>query len=373
MDDEVQYYKLLVKRFSDRTATDEELEVFVKLANEGKLDAYLTEAMNEDAGITEADEAAFFAPAKTRPLWRRLVAAASVLVAVTAGGYFLSHHTDVAKQTVHNNQPQDVLPGRNQATLTLANGQKIVLSKGLSGKLAQQGGTQIKVNGSKEIVYTASGTNADVEYNTMSTAKGEVSPYPLVLADGTKVWLNSQSSITFPTAFTGNKRPVEITGEAYFKVAHNPASIFTVKAGSQTVEDIGTAFNINSYVDEPTIRTTLIEGSVKVVANGSQKVLIPGQRSQVTANSFLLQTADSEAETAWMNGRFVFHDEDLHVVMRQLARWYNIDVIYDYDPKDVSLGGGFSKSRNISKVLRAFEQTGAVKFKIEGHSVHITQ
>ncbi|SDS72880.1 FecR family protein [Mucilaginibacter mallensis] len=370
--EEEYYYKLLVQRFTDRTATDEELEVFIKLVNEGKLDAYLTEVMNEEAGITENDEPVVYAPAKTRTLWPRIAAAASILLAISAGSYFMLHKPSPPRR-IAQIQSQEIVPGRNQATLTLANGQKIILSKGLSGKLAQQGNTQINVNSASEVVYTHSGSKSEVQYNTLSTAVGEASPYPLVLPDGTKVWLNSKSSITFPTVFTGSKRHVEITGEVYFEVKHNASNPFTVKAGNQTVEDIGTAFNINSYGDEPTIKTTLVEGSAKVIANGTEKLLQPGQHTLVTQQSFQIQTADSEAETAWMSGRFIFHDEELHTAMRQLARWYNINVIYDYNPKNILLGGGFSKSRNINKVLNAFEQTGAVKFKIEGHTVHITE
>jgi transmembrane sensor len=370
--EEDQYYKLLVKRFTDCTATDEELEVFINLVNKGKLDAYLTEAMNDELGITIADEPVISQPAKTRTLWRPMVAAASILIAISFGGYFMLHKSTPVKQ-VAQLQPLKIIPGRNQATLTLANGQKIILSKGLSGKLAQQGNTQINVNGSSEVVYTPSGSNLKIEYNTLSTAIGEASPYPLVLPDGTKVWLNSQSSIKFPTAFTGYKRHVEITGEAYFEVTHNERNPFTVKAGDQIVEDIGTAFNINSYKDEPTIRTTLVQGAAKVSANGTEKLLRPGQRSLVTDHSFQLQNADTESEIAWMGGKFIFHDEELHSAMRQLARWYNIHVIYDYDPKNILLGGGFSKSRDINKVLRALEQTGAVKFKIVGHAVHVTE
>lgn len=370
--EEEYYYKLLVQRFTDRTATDEELEVFIKLVNEGKLEAYLTEAMNEEAALIEGDLPTIQPPAKTRTLWPQIAAAASILLTIAAGGYLMLHQPATPVKTVQN-QVDVIGPGTNQATLILANGQKILLSKGLSGKLAQQGNTQIQVNGASEVVYTQSGATTEIQYNTLSTAAGEVSPYPLVLADGTKVWLNSKSSVTFPTAFAGPKRQVEITGEAYFEVAHNAAKTFTVKAGNQIVEDIGTAFNINSYGDEPIIKTTLIEGSARVVANGSAKVLMPGQRTLVSGNSILLQTADSEAETAWMSGKFIFHDEELHSVMRQLARWYKIDVIYDYNPPNILLGGGFSKARDIAKVLKALEQTGAVKFNIQGHSVHITQ
>lgn len=371
--EEEQYYKFLVKRFTDRTATDEELEVFIKLANEGKLDTYLVEAMNEDAGIIEDASRKFSKAGKIRLMWKRIAVAASILLLLSTASYLLFQNNVSKRVLVANNEPQDIAPGRNQATLTLANGKKIILSRGLSGQLAQEGDTKILINNSSEVVYKASEKAEKVGYNTLSTAKGEVSPFPLVLPDGTKVWLNAESSITFPTAFVDSKRYVEITGEAYFEVAHNAAKTFTVKAGNQMVEDIGTAFNINSYSDEPNIKTTLIEGAAKVIANGTSKTLNPGQRTVVSPKLFLLQTTDSEAETAWMAGKFIFNDEELHSVMRQLARWYKIEVFYEYNPENVLLGGGFSKSRNISKVLKAFEQTGAVKFKIKGKVVHVTR
>jgi ferric-dicitrate binding protein FerR (iron transport regulator) len=313
-----------------------------------------------------------YAPANIKPLWPRIAAAAAILFVISTGAYFLLHKPAVVQQTAQL-QLKGIVPGHNQATLTLANGQKIILSKGLSGRLAQQGNTQINVNGSREVVYSQGGSTAAVMDNTMSTAVGEASPFPLVLADGTKVWLNSKSSIKFPTAFTGNKRDVEITGEAYFEVVHNASNPFTVKAGNQIVEDIGTEFNINSYDDEPNIKTTLVQGSAKVSANGMAKILVSGQHSLVTPQSIVLQTADGEAETAWINNKFVFHSMELHSAMRQLSRWYNINVIYDYNPKEVLLGGRFSNTNNINKLLKAFEQTGAVKFRIEGHNVHITE
>lgn len=370
--EEDQYYKLLVERFTNGTATNKELEVFIKLVNEGKLDASLTDAINEVAGITENDEAAFPTLVKRNRLWPRIAAAASVLLMIAVSAYFILHKKAQQIQ-VAQAQPHDIAPGHNQATLTLGNGQKIILSKGLSGKLAQQGNTQIKVNGSEEIVYSGSENSSEVAYNTLSTSKGEQSPYPLVLADGTKVWLNSNSSVTFPTAFAGKTREVQISGEAYFEVVHNAARPFKVKAGNQIVEDIGTSFNINSYGDEPAIKTTLVEGSAKVLANGEFKILKPGQRSIVTKTSVSTQASDSEAEIAWVGGKFIFHDEDLHSVMRQLARWYNIEVVYDYQPTDVSIDGRFSKARNISQILKAFVQTGAVKFKIKGNVVRVTQ
>jgi len=370
--EEEEYYRLLVRRYTDGTATNKELEVFISLANEGKLDKYLTEAISEVAGITEENKQAIYVQAKVKSLWPRIAAAAAVLFVISTGAYFLLHNRTIVQQTAVV-QSKGIIPGHNQATLTLANGQKIILSKGLSGTLAQQGNTKINVTGAKEVVYSQSGEAAAITYNTMSTAVGEASPYPLVLADGTKVWLNSKSSIKFPTAFNGNKREVEIIGEAYFEVVHNASNPFTVKAGNQIVEDIGTAFNINSYGDEPNIKTTLVRGSAKVSANGIDKILVPGQHSLVTSQSIVLQDADSEAETAWINNKFIFHSLELHNAMRQLSRWYNIKVIYDYNPKNVLLGGRFSNTNDINKLLKAFEQTGAVKFKIEGHDVHVTE
>jgi transmembrane sensor len=368
-------FKILLTRYENGTATADEkafVESWYLHYRDSEKKAYPLEEKSDNANEIWASLQAVMSERASRSLWPRIAVAASVLLILSVGAYFISHKPTQPEQTAQH-QVAIINPGSNQATLTLANGQKIILSKGLSGKLAQQGNTQIHVNDASEIVYSESGKPNVVQYNTLSTAIGEVSPYPLVLADGTKVWLNSKSSITFPTAFTGSKRHVEITGEAYFEVVHHSGKIFTVKAGNQTVEDIGTAFNINSYNDEPAIRTTLVEGSAKVIANGTTKVLIQGQRTLVSAHSILLQTADNEAETAWMNGRFIFHDEELHSAMRQLARWYKIEVIYDYNPTNVVLGGGFSKSRDISKVLKAFEQTGAIKFKIDGHVVHITK
>jgi transmembrane sensor len=370
--EEDQFYNSLVKKFTDGSATNDELEVFINLVNEGKFDKQLIEAMDKEADIIQKVDPKVYAIDKSKTLLRRLAIAASIIFAISAGAYiFFSKR--VTTQQVVQIQKKEIVPGSNQATLTLANGQKIILSRGLSGKVAQQGNTQIKVNKENEVVYSQEGGTTAVLYNTLSTAIGEASPYPLVLADGTKVWLNSESTIKFPTAFTGANRQVEITGEAYFEVVHNASNPFIVKVGNQTVEDIGTAFNINSYHDEPNIKTTLTQGSAKVSANGLAKILQPGQHTLVTPQSILLQTADSDAETAWIKNMFVFHDEELHSAMRQLSRWYNIDVVYNYNPKNVLLGGRFSKSRNINKLLKAFEQTGAVKFKIEGRAVHITE
>lgn len=296
----------------------------------------------------------------TRKLWPRIAAAASILLMLSAGGYFVLHKQK-EQHSVAQNQQQDITPGHNQATLTLANGQKIVLTKGLSGTLAQQGLTQVQVNSGNAIAYTASGSEAaEVLYNTLTTKKGEQSPYPLILADGTKVWLNAQSSITFPTAFTGKERIVKITGEAYLEVAHNENQPFKVSVKGQTIEDIGTAFNIKAYDDEPHIKTTLIEGKIKV--NGL--ILKPGQETDGQS----ISAGNTETAIAWQKGLFQFKHATLASVMREAARWYDVDISYENNIPPITFSGGIPRNVNASKLLDILKYTG-VHFSIEGQKI----
>lgn len=294
----------------------------------------------------------------------KVVAAASVILALSFGGYFLLKEKQSQQISYYKN---DIAPGHNQATLTLANGKKIILVKGLSGTLAQQGNTQIGINGQNAIAYAASATNADlpIAYNTLSTAVGEQSPYPLILADGTKVWLNAQSSITFPTAFTGKERIVKITGEALFVVMHNAKHPFKVQTEKQTIEDIGTTFDVNAYADETATETTLIEGKVKV--NGM--FLEPGQQS----DGIHIKTVNTKRYTAWRNGDFYFEDDNIQTVMRELSRWYNVKVNYEGDITTESFDAQISRNKNISDVLNILENTKGVHFKIEGRRVTVIE
>lgn len=307
-------------------------------------------------------------------LWPRIAAAASILLFLSIGGYFLVHKSKPAPQTAQNQQ-HDLAPGRNQATLTLANGQKIILSKGLNGKLAQQGGMLVQVNSGNAIAYTAnaaaSTANTAVLYNTLSTKRGEQSPYPLILADGTKVWLDAASSITFPTAFGSNERLVKITGQAMLEVAHDPIHPFKVAVRGQIVEDIGTVFNINAYDDEPSIKATLINGEVKVYldnAISSAVRLKPGQQAILKNKTLLVQQANIEEVSAWHNGLFEFHDADVPTVMRQLARWYDVDVSYEGSIPKSRFSGNIYRNVSALKVsdILSFEK---IHFRIEGKKI----
>lgn len=294
-----------------------------------------------------------------KPLWRaftRIAAAAVVLLFLSLGTYYIFHKSPVLIIYAKN----DIAPGHNQATLTLANGKKIRLTKGLTGQLAIQDKTVISVD-QNNITYNADKTGDQISYNTLSTARGEQSPYPLVLADGTKVWLNAESSITFPTAFNQKERIVKITGEALFEVAHNAKQPFKVQTDKQTIEDIGTTFNVNAYTDEPNTKTTLIEGSVKV----NNLILKPGEQ---TDGQHVTRVNSSQA-IAWKDGKFRFVDDNIQTVMRQLARWYNIDVSYAGTDNREGFNAKISSNQNISVVLSALERTNGVHFKIEGRRV----
>ncbi|HVW15798.1 MAG TPA: FecR domain-containing protein [Mucilaginibacter sp.] len=377
---EIARLRLLADKYLKNTISDSEraeLEAWFREQHDEPLDIPTDFAENEEAlehriFNTIQAKANQKQEARTIRLWPRIAVAASVLIVLSFGSYFLLHKKQ-PQQQVAQNQIHDIAPGHNQATLTLANGQKIILVKGLSGNLAQQGNTLVQVNNANAITYTSSdrGDNGPVQYNTMSTRRGEQSPYPLVLADGTKVWLNASSSITFPTAFNGNERTVKITGEAYFEVVHDAAHPFKVTFNNQTVEDIGTSFDINAYDDEPTNKTTLITGSVKVSSYSSAVVLKPGQ---VAVNGFsgkiIIKNGDPEEAISWKNGYFLFDSESLESVMRKVSRWYDVDVVYTPGQQmDERYLGSISRFSNVSKVLSMLEMTGDVKFKIDGKKI----
>lgn len=321
-------------------------------------------------------------PRIIKTTWTKVAVAASIVLALGLATFFITHKPQPTQEQVAQNH--DIKPGTNQATLTLANGQKITLDKTLNGKIAQQGNSTITVNRGSNITYqnqNAANTNTpttkqEIAYNTLSTARGQQSPYPLILSDGTKVWLNAASSITFPTAFNTNERKVTITGEAYVEVTHNAKQPFKVTVGNQTIEDIGTEFNINAYSDEPTIKTTLISGSIKVINNNTNKTSVtlkPGQQAINDNQNIKIQTVDLDGITAWKNNFFLFDDNNIEAIMRQIARWYDVDIKYETDaPKTRMLTGTITRYTNVSSVLRKIEITGTAHFKVNGKQIIVT-
>ncbi|MEX8548602.1 MAG: FecR family protein [Mucilaginibacter sp.] len=304
-----------------------------------------------------------------RPMsvWPRVAVAASIMLLLSFGGYYLIHKR--AEQQSARNLATLIKPGGNKAILTLANGKRIILDNIQNGEIAQQGNASITKTARGDVQYVAgSGRSNEVAYNTMATPRG--GQYHLTLSDGTNVWLNAASSIKFPTVFNGANRKVEITGEAYFEVAHNKVMPFRVSSGSQMVEVLGTHFNINAYNAEPAVKTTLLEGSVKVTSGSNSVVIKPGQQASLANNELAVYNADTEEAIAWKDGMFRFTDEKLESIMRKISRWYDVDVEYaDSDVKNIPFNGIITHFGSANQVLRMLERTKQVQFKIEGKKI----
>jgi ferric-dicitrate binding protein FerR (iron transport regulator) len=214
------------------------------------------------------------------------------------------------------------------------------------------------------------GSSAPV-YNTLTTPRGGM--YRLVLSDGTLAILNAASSILYPTVFTGKERSVTVRGEVYFEVKHNAAMPFKVKSGSQTIEVLGTHFNVNAYDEVNHIKTTLLQGAVRVTSGSVSKYLVPGEQSDFSHNEIKVLKIDAEDAIAWKNGFFTFEDESLENIMRNISRWYDVEVSYQDVDRSMPFGGGVSRFEDVSKVLEKLELTGKIHFKIEGRRILVTK
>lgn len=272
---------------------------------------------------------------------------------------------------------QSIRPGSHKAILTLGNGTTIRLNQVGSGELVKQGSTRIIKLDSGVLAYrSASISRNPEEFNTLTTPVG--GQYELQLPDGTKVWLNAASSIRYPISFTGKQRQVRITGEVYFEVAADPEKPFVVATGSLQIRVLGTQFNINAYGDEKTVKTTLLEGSVRVSSlTGTHQSLViaPGQQAELDSSGqiTLVRQADTKEAVGWKNGLFVFHNDNLPEIMRQLVRWYDVDVEYaDNEVPESHFSGAIYRKETIDKVLHMLELTGGAHFKIDGTKIIVS-
>lgn len=300
-----------------------------------------------------------------RNFWLQ-TAAASFILLLSAGLYFYKRTEPVTIASDKKEIPVDIPAGGNAATLTLADGTRIILDDAKNGVLASEGNTSVKKTKDGLLVYDLSNLNTSLNsklsYNTISTPNG--GQYQVILPDGTKVWLNAGSSLTFPTTFSANERKVKMEGEAYFEVARNKSAPFRVETMGQTVEVLGTHFNVMAYHDESSVQTTLLEGSVRVIKNKKSRIIVPGEQARVKGDEISVTTEDTKAVTAWKDGFFVFKSENLPSIMRKISRWYNAKIEYEGNVSNKSFGGKISRSRNISEVLEMLELTGSVHFKI---------
>jgi ferric-dicitrate binding protein FerR (iron transport regulator) len=379
-------YQELAKKWLDKTITpDEQLEfaAWYNADQDALLDIPSAFAENEDIlrerilnKINQVIKNKNNRFRKIIPIKWASIAASILLLLAASICFHLKTHKPKQLTIAHQKKQlkNDVAPGGNKALLTLSDGSQIALNEAKNGLITKQGRTQLNKAKSNELVYETSPSqtkNSDVVYNTISTPKG--GQFQVVLSDGSKVWLNAASSITFPTTFSKSERRVTITGEVYFEVVKDKHHPFRVVAGKQTVEVLGTHFNINAYIDESAIKTTLIEGSVKVSTGSQITILTPEQQSNIANGSDVISvnTVDTENVLAWTNGNFEFEKAEISFIMRQAARWYDVTIKYEGNISPRRFTGTISRNVNLSELLKMLKYTG-INFKIEGQTLIVT-
>ena len=385
--------KNLIERDSEGKCTDEEHAILQRWIHNYNADkrTELTEEDHHEIGDEIWSKVSFQSALPSNPTYKKtypffkIATMAAAVAAVVFGLFFLLKKDNSATESYAN----DVKPGSNQATLTLADGNTIDLAGAKTGQLAKDQNVEIikMADGRLQFKFSAADipkpgrVKNEERLNLLATPRG--GQYNVYLPDGTIVWVNAGSKLRFPSNFEHlSERRVYLSGEAYFEVKpmrgvygdkRSPRPVpFKVITDKQELTVLGTHFNINSYDDEAYTKTTLLEGSVKVTSKGGYAILKPGQQSVTTGSAFQLSTADMEEAVAWKNGEFMFSKELLSEIMKKVARWYNVEVVYaDKELENKVFNGTISKFKNVSRVLKMLEATGEVKFRIEGRRVTV--
>jgi len=383
----------LLNAWSDGKATGMEEQELFAWVNESGNHEFLLQHIEKLVGQYNPKEKEDIAPVNWEHLYEQIIdkcvtprqhvllrkmswvgwsAAAIVILLLGTTAYLYSTHNslkEVVVQPIKKPVPQDVpAPVKSKAVLTLADGSRIELDSMANGTLAQQGNVQVVKQADGQITYNGKGSEG--LYNMLNVPRGS-KVVTIKLSDGTMVWLNSESSLRYPASFTGTERKVEITGEAYFEVAHNPAMPFIVKKEAMEIKVLGTHFNINTYADERVNKITLLEGSISVSINDQEDLMRPGQQAQVNNKIKLVNGVDIEAVMAWKNGIFQFGDKmDLQLIMGKIARWYDVDIDYQGGAINQKFGGEIPMNSNLSEVLEILKTSG-VKFTIDGKKVMV--
>ena len=371
-------YLSLYEKFLAGNCSEEEKELLANYMDEFRLEQHSwEEGMGDHEAVkTEIYERlqASVQPARQARL-RFITRAAAAVLAIVAAGTLLQivFHPFFHKKnepSVATVPSPSITPGGNKATLTLANGQVIVLDSTRSGVLAMQNGVEVRQTGEGQVIYgdlqSLTGASA---FNTISTPIG--GQFQVTLEDGTKVWLNATSSLRFPARFSANERAVQITGEAYFEVTKNEAKPFRVTFNGNIVTVLGTHFNIMAYPDEARSKVTLLEGAVDVSNQSSHQVLKPGMQA-VIGDLITVRKANTEEAVAWKNGYFVFDQENIQSIMRKIDRWYDVTVGCAGDMRGREFSGTISRFKNVSEVLDMLELTESVHFHLQGKNIKVT-
>lgn len=382
--------QLLLNAYQQHTASEEERAEFAVLLHNENFEPLFSELFDQSWDDIKAEdvEQTLFPNAdrilqdiKKQPqqkisksFWRfpATIAASAIVLVSVAGLYYYNSVKPTSAQIVMD---ADVAPGKDGATLTLANGKKIRITDVLAGNVTSEAGVKITKTESGQLVYEVVDNKINVGTHTLSTSRAE--QMQVRLQDGTVVFINAASSLSYPTSFANsNKREVSLQGEAYFEVAKDAKHPFVIVAGQQKTEVLGTTFNINSYADEPAIKTTLLEGSVKVVDNesGAELILKPGEQAMLVAQGLSTKNVQVGDEVAWKSGYFMFNNETLADIMKDVSRWYNVEVRYeDENIKRKTFFGSVSRSDKVSEVLKLLQKTGGAKFEIKGKQIIVSQ
>ena len=374
-EEELRLFLSLLQQSENQAKLTDSIDSLLKKKDETKADPQTADALFQRImKAAEQHEGERDVPVKKmHPRFRfvRYIAAACLVGLLLFGAYQWfgkdSKKEMAVQPGVAPSATQDVLPGGDKAVLTLADGTRIILDEATNGTLAKQGTAKIiKIDG--KLAYAAERKGGEVLYNTITTPKG--GQYQVELADGSQVWLNANSSLRFPTAFVGGERRVEITGEAYLEVAKNTAKPFFVNVVGSEIQVLGTHFNVMAYNDEPALRTTLLEGAVRFVHNNQGSMLRPGQQSVLKKDGQVQVENDVDIENvmAWKNGKFSFQGVDVGTLTRQLARWYDVEIVYN-KPVSELFYAKFSRNIKLSDALKALELTGKVRFAIDGRKI----
>lgn len=390
-----EFYNLLHNRcssgeldhFLEGVGSDEHKAIYLEL-----ISSVLNEDINEeiDEKIRERLDKRLAAiinnemiPPAKRPLqlraklFHKYAAAALIFLTLSVAAFFLIDVYNNSKTAI--SFVNNIKPGGNKATLTLADGSKLSLTDITNGELVNQSGIRIVKTKEGELIYTITNENPPVDagsnpkYNILETPRG--GQYRINLPDGTNVWLNAESSLKFPQTFAGfNERRVELNGEAYFEVSKDKAKPFKVISVSSSgvqeeIEVLGTHFNMSNYSDDKVAKTTLLEGSVRVTAASISKTLKPGQQSVLSTKGLDVKKVDVEEVVSWKNGFFIFENDNLEGILKKIGRWYDVDISYDGHLNHVEMIGAVSRSSSLAEVLEILEKTDKFKFKLQGRRV----
>jgi ferric-dicitrate binding protein FerR (iron transport regulator) len=373
MPDHPSRIKYLLGRYVNKSCSREELEElfsYIGKENNEELLHFMGEAYQANNTVPELDFNDIYAqiPVQT-PVVRtgiftfgRAAAAAVVLLLAGSAYWLMNKQPEKTIAAVQPVEHTDIAPGMNKAVLTLGDGSTVTLDS--AGNQVIKQGIR-KQNG--QLLYSGEEDGDIVHYNKLSTPRG--GQFKIVLPDGTKAWLNSASTLRYPTAFNGKDRTVELEGQAYFEVAKNATQPFKVMVDHMEVQVLGTDFDVMAYPDESTINTTLLSGSVQVKDGQTLKLLKPGQQALMSTDGITVKDADLKKVTAWKNGLFVFNNMALPAILREVARWYDIEIVYAAKPGEELYGGGIGRNLNLSGVLDLLEGNGYNHFRIEGRKV----